>query len=58
MQLKLNIHVQLYSPYTVLNQIHHKKTANIVGIVAISHLVTFSRLATHFCCEHNVRVDS
>ena len=27
---------------------HYKKTANIVGILATSCLVT------HFCCKHNV----
>ena len=40
----------------VLNQVHYKKTANIVGIFATSRLVTFFCLITYFCCRHNVRI--
>ena len=40
---------------TVFNQMQHKKTASIVGIFSTSSLVTFFRLLTYFCCEHNVR---
>ena len=34
---------------SVPNQMHCKKTANILSIFATS------RLVTHFCCGHNVR---
>ena len=30
------------------------KTANIFGIFVTPRLVMFSRLVTHFCCEHSM----
>ena len=40
---------KLLSSQTAFNQIHYKKTANIVGIFATS------RLVMHFSCGHNLR---
>ena len=40
---------RMESPRAVFKQLHHKKTANIVSILAISRLITFSHLTTHFC---------
>ena len=37
------------NPQTVSNKMHYHHTVNIVGILAIS------RLITQFCCRHNLR---
>ena len=40
--------------HTLFNQVHYEKIAYIVGIFAISRLVSFSCLIMHFSCGHNV----
>ena len=58
-----SVHSKIIFMYTVYTGAHRedhciiafKKIANMVGILAISHLVIFSSLFTHFCYGYNKR---